>query len=339
MAVTVTRKNVKQVRLVVGTAVRYFANVVSLTKSQEGWLSAVRVSGNLIRAETAKIPRAVRLARRRGRQAIAKGEAPIVDIRLILEHAAEQGIAVEHVSIDREAVVRHLHAFRYPRFYAGGAIESGGAREAKILEYFVSLECVPVMASDVVIDVASERSVFPELVRALTGARVYRQDLIYPPGIQRDRIGGSADTMPVPPSFADKLFLHNSFEHFEGDTDTKFIREAWRVLKSGGGVCIVPLYLSTRHQIVTDPLLDTRDVEWDRGAEIVERIGHHNRFGRFYSVATLEERVLGPARACGFKTTLYHFVLEHADRNDVITRAQRGVRFALVLTKASTEPA
>jgi hypothetical protein len=331
-----TRKEMKRFGLVFGTALRYFVNVVSVTRSQEGWMSAVRTGFNLLRDETVKIPRGVRLASIRRKQvALKSGEAPILDIPLILEHATEREIDVEHLFLDREALTRHMRTFRYPRFYAGGSIETGGAREAKILEYFISLQCLPIVASDVVIDVASERSVFPEMVRATIGARVYRQDLIYAPGIQRDRIGGSAEKIPVSANFADKLFLHNSFEHFEKDADTNFIREAWRILKSGGGVCIVPLYLSTRHQIITDPLLDTRDVEWDPGAEIVERIGHHNRFGRCYSVGTLAERVLEPAQACGFEATLYHFVLDDADTSDVITRAQGGVRFGLVLRKAA----
>jgi SAM-dependent methyltransferase len=332
-----TKKERKRFGLDLGTAFRYFVNVVVLTKSQEGWVSAARASVNLLRAEAAKIPRAVRLASiRREQMPATSGEAPIVDIPLILDDAAKRGIDVEHASIDREALTRHICAFRYPRFYAGGSIDTGGAREAKILEYFVSLQCLPVATRDIVIDVASERSVFPEMLRATTGARVFRQDLIYPPGIQRDRIGGSADQMPLSADFADKLFLHNSFEHFERDSDTKFIREAWRVLKPGGGVCIVPLYLSTRHQILTDPLVDTGDVEWDPDAEIVERIGHHNRFGRCYSVATLAERVLEPARQCGFETTLYYFAPDDEDTNDVITRAERGVRFALVFIKAAT---
>lgn len=331
-----TRNEIKRVHLVLGTALRYFMNVVSVTRSQEGWASAIRTSISLLRAETAKIPRILRLASTKRKQLAAGSRgAPILDVPLILEQFAERAIDVQHVSVDTQALERHMRAFRYPRFYAGGSIKTGGAREAKILEYFLSLELLPIAASDVVIDVASERSVFPEMVRSAIGAQVFRQDLIYPPGVQRDCIGGSAESMPLSAEFADKLFLHNSFEHFERDADRNFMREAWRILKPGGGVCIVPLYISTRHQILTDPLLDTSEVEWDRGAEIVERIGHHNRFGRCYSVATLTDRVLEPASECGFEIAVYHLVLRDASRNDVISRAQRGVRFAMVFRKAA----
>ena len=228
---------------------------------------------------------------------------------------------------------RHLRDYRYSRMYAGGSVTSGGARESKILEYFLSLLLLPIVPSDVVIDVASERSVFPDVVATTVGARVFRLDLIYPPGIHGDRIGGSADEMPLPAGSVDKLFLHNSFEHFEGDIDTRFVREALRVLRPGGGLCVVPLYLSARHQIVTDPLVDRSGIEWDPDAEVVERIGHRNRFGRFYSAETLAERVLKPAFECGFRAEISAFHESTYGTHDTFSRAQRGINFAMVLRK------
>jgi hypothetical protein len=62
--------------------------------------------------------------------------------------------------------------------------------------------------------------------------------------------------MPVADGFADKLVLHNSFEHFEGTANTDLVTEAWRVLKPGGVVCIVPLFVSDRYVIMSDPLTD-----------------------------------------------------------------------------------
>ena len=49
------------------------------------------------------------------------------------------------------------------------------------------------------------------------------------------------------------MALHCSFEHFEGRSDIGFIREAERVLRPGGAVCVVPLYLSEEYAIQTDP--------------------------------------------------------------------------------------
>ena len=112
--------------------------------------------------------------------------------------------------------------------------------------------------------------------------------------------------MDVPDAFADKLFLHNSFEHFEGDADTGFVREAWRVLKPGGRVCIVPLYLSTRHQILTDPFVDRRGVVWDPDAEVVERPATTTGSGGSTACRSSPKRVLEPASAVGFEPHLHH---------------------------------
>lgn len=199
----------------------------------------------------------------------------------------------------------------------------------------MSLELLDPQPGDVVIDVASERSIFPAVVRRAAGATVYRQDLIYPPGIEGDRIGGSAAAMPVADGFADKLVLHNSFEHFEGTADTDFVTEAWRVLKPGGVVCIVPLFVSDRYVILSDPLTDRRGIIWDPGAERIEIPGWHNRFGRFYDAPALEARVLAPARELGYEIELLHFV------NVKAVHPHASTHFGLVMRKPreSQQPA
>jgi SAM-dependent methyltransferase len=317
-----------------GTAIRYFVNAVNLARQQQGWRSAATTAISLSTEETRKIPRLLKLRwNNRAQQARPSSQAASLDATEILPQLADLAIEVRTATVDREAFTHHMRTFAYPRFYAGGSVTSGGVREAKILEYFVSLNLLPIENSDVAIDIASERSIFPEMIHETIGARVFRQDLIYPLGVHDDRIGGSAHEMPIVGAFADKLFLHNSFEHFEGDTDTKFIYEAWRVLKPGGGACIIPLYLSTRHQNLTDPLLGSDGVVWDAEAEIVQRVGHHNRFGRFYSPRTLSERVLEPASERGFEVNIYHFPATEPGSVDPLNRALGGLRFAMVLRK------
>jgi SAM-dependent methyltransferase len=207
-------------------------------------------------------------------------------------------------------------------------MNKGGLRDKKLLEYFVSLELLDVQKTDVVIDVASEWSIFPEVLRKLTGAVVYQQDLIYPPGIHDYRIGGNAALMPLPDNFADKLVLHNAYEHFEGNADTEFIIEAWRVLKPGGVLCILPLYVAEKYHILTDPLVNRRGIVWDEGAQIVERPWWHNRFGRFYDPKSLDRRVLTTAKNIGFQATIYHVT----NIKEVLDQSE--MHFALIMRKS-----
>ncbi len=215
--------------------------------------------------------------------------------------------------------------------YAGGPLGKGGARDQKLLEYFVSLDLLTLRPGEVIIDVASEWSLFPSVVRRLTGATVYQQDLIYEPGVHGCYIGGSATEMPLPDGFADKLVLHNAFENFEGHDDTDFIHEAWRVLKPGGLLCIVPLYVAPQHTNLTDPLLRRPHLRFDAGARIVEVPWWHNRFGRYYAPATLRERVLEPGQA--FETTIY--CLENVQEVHPLA----SLHFALVMRKPLDENA
>jgi SAM-dependent methyltransferase len=277
-----------------------------MVAEKDGYAAAVAAGGRFVIGELVKLPKYALYETRRKLEPRDADVHPSMYSEEILAAVSNLDVVVRPYQVDVNALRAHVAAMRYPRNYAAGPMKHGGAYEQKLLEYFVSLDILNIQTSDTVVDVASEWSLFPSVVRKLTRATVYRQDLIYPPGIIGDCIGGSAAAMPVPDGFADKLVLHNAFEHFEGTADTDFIVEAWRVLKPGGMLCIAPINLSDRYSIVTDPLVDRRDIVWDEGAEVVEILWWHNRFGRFYDAAALERRLLAPARQVGFQTTIYH---------------------------------
>lgn len=291
-------------RRTVKPAARFLANRVSMAARQDGYGAAVRVGARQLGAELRKLPRLVRLAVDwQGRDVTH----PVLYSDAIIEALRQLPVAFKPCPIDVSRFEAHLRSFAYPRSYAGGPIQEGGNRENKLLEYFLSLEILDIHPGDVVIDVASEYSIFPTVVRRLCGATIYRQDLIFPEGVHGDRIGGDAARMVVRDQFADALVLQNSLEHFEGDADSGFVGESWRILRPGGMVLIVPLFVSEEYTIVTDPLTDRRGIVWDPGARVVELPGWHNRFGRFYSASALERRVLAPARQLGYDVELLHF--------------------------------
>jgi SAM-dependent methyltransferase len=304
---------------------RFVANLLSTVARQDGYRAAAGVAVRLLATETRKLPRLARLAASAPGSATA--EHPAGYSEAILQALSQLSVDMRPYRIDSDKFKAHVRSSAYPLAYAAGPLDEGGNRENKLLEYFVSLEILDLQPGDVVIDVASEYSIFPTVVREAYGATVFRQDLIYPPGVQGDRIGGTAAAMPVADQFADKLVLHNSFEHFEGTADSGFIAEAWRVLKPGGVVCIVPLFVSERYSIISDPLTDRRGIAWDAGARVIELPGRHNRFGRFYDAPALDARVLSRARELGYECEILHF----ANVKDVHPRAS--MHFALVMRK------
>lgn len=282
--------------------VRYASNLTAMVARQRGYVAAATIGSQFVVTEAAKVPRVIEWSLK-SRKVV--DHPPLISDR-ILQDMHALGVPMPLYFVDVDAFQRHVVECGYPANYAAGSLDEGGVRQQKLLEYFVSLQMLAPRLGDIMIDIASEWSMFPEVTHRLTGATVYRQDMIYPRGIHGYWIGGSAAQLPLPDDFADLLVSHNAFEHFEGSADSDFIREAWRVLKPGGRLCILPLFVSDRFYNMTDPLIDGRGVQWDAEAEILPVPWWHNRFGRLYDAAGVARRVLNPAAQ--FEQTIYHVV-------------------------------
>ena len=303
--------------------VRYATNLTAMVARQRGYVAAAAIGSQFVVTEAAKVPRVIEWSLK-SRKVV--GHPPLMSDRILREMRALD-VPIPLYFVDVDAFQRHVGECGYPANYAAGSLDEGGVRQQKLLEYFVSLHLLAPRPGDIMIDVASEWSMFPEVAHQLTGAIVYRQDMIYPPGIHGYWIGGNAAQLPVPDEFADLLVSHNAFEHFEGTADSDFIREAWRVLRPGGRLCILPLFVTDRFYNMTDPLVDSRGVQWDAEADIIPVPWWHNRFGRLYDAAGVARRVLQPA-AC-FEQTIYHIV------NAREVHLAISLYFALVLRKPS----
>lgn len=242
----------------------------------------------------------------------------------ILKLARQSGIDFLDYEIDIEKYNNYFneaeYKIRYPDYYLGNQIE-------KSLEHYLTLSLLNLSAEDVFIDIASEHSPIPEIYARLTGATTYSQDIMYPPGINGNRIGGDACSMPVTDGFASKATLTCSIEHFEGDADTSLFYELSRVLKPGGIVCVVPFYIFKEQATQTDPTVSVPSgVDFDRGTTIYCAKGWANRHGRFYSPNCFIKRIIKPVKD-KFKFDFYY--LKNASEVDASVYA----RFAFTATR------
>jgi SAM-dependent methyltransferase len=249
---------------------------------------------------------------------------PPLDVAAIVSRlrAAAPEISIQDYRVDVARFREWQRSSRYP------ALAYVVSRDEKILEHHVSWDWIDPPEAGTVIDVASCRSHFPAIVRS-RGRRCIAQDLSYPPGLRGEVLGGDAGAMDLPDAFADGMTLHCSFEHFEGDADTRFIREAARVLRPGGKVAIQPLYVHQDYFVCTDPFSPEGVGTPDEGAYTIAAFGYTNRFGRHYSPEVLNRRVLQPAIAVGLTPRVY---LIHG-AHDVSPACY--LLFALVLEKAA----
>jgi len=219
----------------------------------------------------------------------------------IAERLRALGIEVRDFSVDVADYERYFSDAAYldtcPDYYSFN-------RKEKSLEHYLATVFLKLNSSDVYVDVACEHSPVADIYGRLFGLTAYRQDLSFEPGLIGDRIGGSAADMPVVDEFATKMALHCSFEHFEGDADTGFIREANRVLRAGGAVCIAPLYMAEEYGVMTDPVVAVEEgVPFEEDATLFCSRGWANRHGRVYDPEHLFARVY--QHLGGMKMTVY----------------------------------
>lgn len=241
----------------------------------------------------------------------------------IMQRLQQHDIKVEEFWVDADDYRRYFSEAGYvedfPSYYSFNLPE-------KSLEHYIAAQLLAFRKDDIYIDVASEGSPVPQIYTKLFGATSYRQDLAYPPGLNGSLIGGDAAHMPVPDSFASKMALHCSLEHFEGTSDIGFIQEVGRVLRPGGSVCIVPLYLAEQYSIQTDPIVSVpAQVEFEADAIIHAASGWNNRHGRFYDPEHLVDRIAQNLNGLQLKL----FRLKNVRQVDPTCYAQ----FAALITK------
>lgn len=210
-------------------------------------------------------------------QALNKQIKPVVNFKIDL---AEYRRFIERVGYET----------RYPDYYSFNFPE-------KTLEHFIAYKLLNLKKGDRFIDIAAEHSPHNEAFSRLTGCIGYKQDIMFPPGIEENRIGGDASALPVENNFFQAALAACSLEHFEREADIRFMKEMSRVLSPGGKIVIIPLYLHSRPFYVTDPRYSVPGrVRFESGIDIHCVEEYRNRHGRFYSPETLFKRLIRPNR-------------------------------------------
>jgi hypothetical protein len=224
---------------------------------------------------------------------VRRGPVPFTEpasVSAVLEGFASLGIPVESWAVDADDYHRYVeragYQDRHGKYYPDNRLE-------KTFEHYVVFRFSEFSDKSVFVDLAAESSPLASIVERLTGATTYRQDIMFRAGIRGRDIGGDACAMPVADGFATSAALTCSIEHFERDADSRLFTELARVLRPGGRVVVIPLYLFPEPAAQTDPTYSIAvDVPFDREAVVYSAEGWGNRHGRFYSPATLAERLL-----------------------------------------------
>ena len=244
---------------------------------------------------------------------------------------SEHGVPIENYNVDRDEYIQFKKQFEPSPLW----LYAINCRDKKMMEHFIAYDLLSLDKGDRYLDIASENSPFPSMLRDRVGVEAYSLDLTYEAGVHGYQIGSSADEMPVEDNWVDKASLQCAFEHFQGNIDTQFVRELSKKLKPGGSCVILPLYMSEEFTNIYDPILyqDWNSADADKDATIVAEIGLGGHYERFYSPEYLN-RVFIPD--IGLKYTLYKIngKQDAVDKKDKMTRETVSrIRYALKIDK------
>ncbi|MCW4029164.1 MAG: class I SAM-dependent methyltransferase [Candidatus Bathyarchaeota archaeon] len=234
-------------------------------------------------------------------------------------------IRIKPYVIDVEDYRHYLNQANYSQYIHYYKAGKAPNFPEKSLEHYIAAKLLNLNQGDVYVDIANGESPTPEIYRSIYGCDSYRQDLIYPDGLHGKTIGGDACNLPTADGFFSKIGMHCSFEHFEHDADIRFIKEANRVLRSHGRLCIVPLYLFREYAIQTNPVCIPKGFDFEMEARLFCVRQWQVYHSRFYDVPRLLERV--QSNLGNLDLTIY----EVANAKDVDPSCY--VQFAAVLEK------
>lgn len=210
------------------------------------------------------------------------------------------GVTVKPYSIDLIDFQQWLDLVSFPEKYQR---QCGAIFKEKALEHYVGAKLLSIQPGDVLIDVASSNSPWSEMAERAYECSAYALDLCFKRGIHGRRIGADATAMPLPDGWANGMALHCSFEMFEGTADIDLIPEAQRVLKPGGRMVILPLYLHDAYFAYSSPLSDRRGLDYQGAARVWRDDEWPVRFSRKYSVDSFVERIVSALGS--MKLTVY----------------------------------
>jgi SAM-dependent methyltransferase len=196
----------------------------------------------------------------------------------------------------------------FPHDYHGGI--DGRVWHEKLLEHWISQDRLGLMnyrPDDIFVDVAAAGSPWVRSLRERKGISAFAIDLgpIAPAHEQLPyyRVEDATNS-----SFEDASVqgasLHCAYEMFIHDDDTRFIQEIARILKPGGKVVILPLYMHTHYCAYASPEYYGKGYSDPAAKEYIRMDSGGVPSSRKYDAVMLKQRVLDPVEAAGLSYRL-----------------------------------
>jgi predicted SAM-dependent methyltransferase len=203
------------------------------------------------------------------------------------------------VKVGSIALRRDMYANFLANVLTNHAEISPKSHHKKKLEMFISHSLLNIRPKDVYMDAAGGGFSYAGKVAT---SRTYMQDISIRKSV-RDRLGptvecieSSVGKVPLAAGSVDKISCHHAFEHFQLDADIEFIKEAQRILRPGGRLVIVPIFISKR-EVEFSNLKEFKNWSTKPENRLVDMNAtlpgkKSGNFARIYSLASFRERIL-----------------------------------------------
>ena len=250
------------------------------------------------------------------------------DLQTIERDIEALGVTVHDFAPALQSFAAFQAAGYFPADYHGG--REGPVWDEKLLEHWIAAERIGLTgysAAEIYIDVAAGNSPWAKALRQ-------RHDLAAF-AIDRSAIGEAfrmhayyrcedATATSFANASVSGASLHCAYEMFGGDDDIRLLQEAARILKPGGKLVILPLYLHTEYCAYSTPEYYGRGYSDPAANEYVRTDCFGIPASRKYDAGTLKSRVLDTVEGLGMtyrllalrnaselgKNIYCHFILE-----------------------------
>ncbi len=214
---------------------------------------------------------------------------PFIDNEKMRKEFIDNGFEVIIYDIDKADFTQWLHEVNFPEEYSKAY---GGVFTEKVLEHYLSSKLLDLNETDVFVDVAAASSPWYDLAEKRYNCKSFAVDLHLPPDKNDPRlIECDATSMPFDDESISKIALHCAYEMLENDADINLIKEANRVLRPGGKMVIIPLYMAHFYHIHSSPKVNRKGIEYGKAKRVWRDDKYPVRFSRYYSVEAFKERV------------------------------------------------
>jgi len=270
-------------------------------------------------------------SRLRHRHAPAYASPTPEELVSIEEELAALGVSIEDYSPSPSAFRSFQQEGWFPADCFGG--KNSSTWNEKHLEHWIASERLGLMEygqSEIYVDVAASSSPWVHALRALrerVGIEAFAIDLDEVGKAYRDfpyyRVEDATKTNFLEASVTGAS-LQCAYEMFLGEHDTQFIYEAARILKPGGKIIILPLYMHTHYCAYATSEYYGKGFSDPAAKEYVQLDYAGVPSSRKYDAEQLKKRVLDPITSSGlgykllalrnkseFGSNIYcHFILE-----------------------------